>query len=155
MTPAPTSCDDPAADCTHTIDAAAISASSGGGKLGVAGSVALNIVTITTSAQVKSAAGLTTTVDARGGALSLGAHSGSAATASATPYRDAFDPAGILLDSAGKLTTIRLPYELADGNVKTGDKLIYFTGGGDPIGLVNNASSFAVCGAVTGPPRAR
>jgi hypothetical protein len=153
MTPtgdsSPTSCDDPEADCTHTIEAGAISASSGGGKLGVAGSVAINIVTITTSAQVKSATGLTTTVDARGGALALGAHSGSAATASATPYRDAFDPADILTDSAGKLTTIRLPYELADGNVKTGDKLVYFTGGGDPIGIVPSSSSL-LCLTVTG-----
>ncbi|WP_141847710.1 beta strand repeat-containing protein, partial [Humibacillus xanthopallidus] len=153
MTPtgdtSPTSCDDPEADCTHTIEAGAVSASSGGGKLGVAGSVAINIVTITTSAQVKSATGLTTTVDARGGALALGAHSGSAATASATPYRDAFDPADILTDSAGKLTTIRLPYELADGNVKTGDKLVYFTGGGDPIGIVPS-SSVLLCQTVTG-----
>ena len=97
MTPtgdaAPTSCDDADADCTHTIDAGAISASSGGGKLGLAGSVAINIVTVTTSAQVKTGVGTTTTIDARGGALTLAAHSGSTATASATPYRDAFDPA--------------------------------------------------------------
>ena len=154
MTPtgdsSPTSCDDADADCTHTIDAGAISASSGGGTLGLAGSVAINIVTVTTSAQVRSAAGTTTTIDARGGALTLGADSGSAATASATPYRDAFDPAAdILLDSAGKLTTIRLYYELADGNVKTGDKLVYFTGGGDAIGIVPSSSSL-LCLTVTG-----
>jgi hypothetical protein len=137
----PATCDIADADCSHSIDASAISASSGGGKLGVAGSVAINISTITTSAQVRAAAGTTTTIDAGDGAASLAAASESALTSSATPYRDAFDPAAdILLDAEGKLTTVRLYYELADGNVKTGDKLVYFTGGGAPIGIVESSS---------------
>ena len=134
-----TDCAAEGTDCINSIEAAAISATSGGSELGVAGSVAINIVSGTTSAQLKSSNSIVSTVDAGAGDVSLAASNDVDETTSATPYRDAFDPAdSIIADDDGNLTIIVLPYALADGNLQAGDAVVYHSSGGDPIGVVTS-----------------
>ncbi|UZJ27066.1 hypothetical protein RHODO2019_19090 (plasmid) [Rhodococcus antarcticus] len=160
-----TDCTAEGTDCVNSATAQAISAAAGGGSLGINGSVALNIISSTTSAQLTSSgpgvAG--TTVAAGGGTVKLDAATDTDAVTSAIPFRNAFDPAtSIIADptsTSTKLTTIVLAYELVDGNLKTGQAVAYHTGGKNPIGiaadplclsgvcpstLVNNRTYFAI-----------
>ncbi|UUT35880.1 beta strand repeat-containing protein [Microbacterium elymi] len=60
-------------------------------------------------------------------------------TTSAVPFLNAFDPASAILPGPdGRLTVIQLAYAVTDGNLQTGDAVVYRTGGGDPIGVVTN-----------------
>ena len=134
-------CETEGTDCTNSIGAEAVSAASGGGTLGVAGSVAINIASGTTSAQLQSSGDTASRVNAHAGDVSLEAVTGVEQATSATAFQDTFDPAdSILPDSEGNLTTIQLPYALTDGNLQTGDAVVYRSGGGNPMGVLNSTA---------------
>ena len=141
-------------DCKHSFQADGISAAGLTGTLGVAGSVGINIVNLTTSAQALSNGGTNPATIHAGttsapGDVSMTSGSDAATSSSATPFRDQFDPAThVVVGVDGALDTIVLDYELAtaDGTpINTGDKVTYFTDGGDPVGgLYNNTFYYAV-----------
>ncbi|MDA8440737.1 MAG: hypothetical protein M0Z51_18020, partial [Propionibacterium sp.] len=153
-----TDCSVATTDCRHSFEADGISAAGLTGTLGVAGAVGINIVTLTTSAQALSDGSNPATIHAGStttpGDVAMTSGSEAATTSSAIPFRDQFDPATHLIcgvDQAPTCTnpdTIVLDYELttADGTpLATGDKITYFTDGGDPIGgLFNNTTYYAV-----------
>src|SRR5690606_32157643 len=67
-------------DTTHTF-AAEAKAGAGGGKVGIAGALALNLIDVGATAEIRTGA----RIDAGGGDVTLVAHSGSSTSASALP----------------------------------------------------------------------
>ncbi|HEY1419818.1 MAG TPA: hypothetical protein VGG90_03820, partial [Candidatus Dormibacteraeota bacterium] len=132
---------------SHDVSASATSGSGGGGSIGVAGSVALNVVIIHTTSVVASTAAIHAG-NASGGDVAFTGESTSTSPVIAKPETQTFDPQSAI-GSDNK--TITLPAELKhkDGSaLKSGDAVVYSAGGGTAIGCSGTASD--TCGLKDG-----
>ena len=129
-------------DRKHEFEATATSGAGGGGTVAVAGSFALNIVDVSSTALMR-ADGIRgpPTVNSSNNVL-LESESSVSSTTKALSVKQVFDPQTAVADNA-----IQLPSVLkhADGSpLKTGDAVIYSDGGGAPIGGLEDGHTYFV-----------
>ena len=129
-------------DRKHEFEATATSGAGGGGTVAVAGSFALNIVDVSSTALMR-ADGIRgpPTVNSSNNVL-LESESSVSSTTKALSVKQVFDPQTAVADNA-----IQLPSVLkhADGSpLKTGDAVIYSDGGGAPIGGIEDGNTYFV-----------
>ena len=138
-----------------TQDSYTTTATSGVGDattVAIAGSLALNVITLNRSATIADNAHLDTAYGPaldQLGDVTLTAASSSTSTTKATAHSDVFDPA-TAVDADNQ--TITLPYGLKSGSsaITTGTAVTYSTGGGTPIGgLADGGTYYAIVVSAT------
>ena len=140
----------------NKTDAFATKAESGASEsedVNLAGSLALNIIDVNTSAQALGANSNTKrgppVIDANSGDVTMTAESSVETKAEGRYEKHMFDPneageiVGIPGSGISEHVFIRLPQELEAKNkpIETGDAVIYHDGGGSPIGIVGGLES--------------
>ncbi len=138
-----------------TQDSYTTTATSGVGDattVAIAGSLALNVITLNRSATIADNAQLDTAYGPaldQLGDVTLTAASSSTSTTKATAHSDVFDPA-TAVDADNQ--TITLPYGLKSGSsaITTGTAVTYSAGGGTPIGgLADGGTYYAIVVSAT------
>jgi len=126
----------------HSFSASATSGAGGGGTVTVAGSFALNIVDLSTSAMLRSSPTRGPPIVNSSHDVLLESASSLDSSTEALSAKKVFDP-----QSAVTGNTITLPSQLkhADGSeIKTGDAVLYSDGGDEVIGGLEDGSTYYV-----------